>query len=110
MKKFFAAAALVFFTCAGLQAAPALGVTWRAPPNKKDNATGGQAKSPGVKILSVAPGSNAEELGLKVGQFVVSVNGKPVLTGQEATAAVAAAKGKLTLSVSSTPYGKQTII
>lgn len=86
MKKFIATLAAALFVTASLEAAPKLGVTWRAPAN---------AKTPGVKIFAVEADSNAEELGLEVGDFVLSINDKLVRTGAEATAAVVAAKGKL---------------
>lgn len=92
MNKFLAAAALTALAAAELQAAPTLGVEWRAAANPK---------TPGVKILSVADGSNAEELGLEKGDVVLAVNGQVVTTGKEATAAVVKAKGKLTLLVQS---------
>src|SRR5688500_1996113 len=94
MKKFIAAAAVLCLTVAGLQAAPTLGVMWRAAAN-----VNGKPKLPGVKILSVDAGSNAEELGLEVGDTVVAINNKVVRTGAEATAAVQAANGQLTLLV-----------
>lgn len=90
MKKFVAAVALMLVSVVAIQAAPTLGVTWRAPAN---------AKSPGVKILTVAEASNAEELGLQVGDMVLAINDQLVRTGPDATAAVAKAKGKLTLLV-----------
>jgi S1-C subfamily serine protease len=90
VKKFIAAIALMLVAIAGLEAAPTLGVSWRAPAN---------AKIPGVRILSVNYGSNAEELGLEVGDTVLAINGKLVRTGAEATKAVVDAKGKLTLLV-----------
>lgn len=90
MKKSIAACALMFVTVAGLEAAPTLGVSWRAPAN---------AKAPGVRIMSVADGSNAEELGLEVGDMVLAINGKLVRSGAEATKAVQDAKGKLTLLI-----------
>jgi S1-C subfamily serine protease len=88
MKKFIAAIALMFATVAGIEAAPMLGVSWRAPAN---------AKFSGVRIMSVSEGSNAQELGLEVGDFVIAINGNVVKTGAEATAAVVKAKGTLTL-------------
>ncbi len=96
MKKFLAAAALVLIASATLQAAPTLGVTWRAAAN---------ATLPGVKILSVADASNAQELGLEVGDTVLAINNKVVKTGQEATDAVKLAKGKLVLLVKSVQGG-----
>jgi S1-C subfamily serine protease len=71
-------------------AAPALGVEWRAPANPK---------TPGVKVVSVDAGGNAEELGLGAGDVVVADNGAVVKTGAEATKAVRAANEKLTLLV-----------
>jgi WD40 repeat protein/tetratricopeptide (TPR) repeat protein len=72
------------------EAAPMLGVNWRAEANPK---------FPGVKILSVADGSNAEELGLEVGDSVLTINGKQVATSKEATGAVQAANGKFSMLV-----------
>lgn len=88
MKKYIAAVALMFAAVAASNAAPTLGVTWRAPAN---------AKFSGVKIMSVSEGSNAQELGLEVGDFVIAINGIVVKTGAEATAEVQKAKGKLSL-------------
>src|SRR5689334_14857949 len=94
MRKLFAAAvaavAAAAFTPAAAPAAPALGVEWRAPANPK---------TPGVKVVSVDAGSNAEELGLEAGDVLVAVNGAVVKTGAEATKAVQGANGKLTLLV-----------
>lgn len=90
MKTFIAALSVSFALAAAAQAAPSLGVEWRAPANPK---------TPGVKIVSVDSGSNAEELGLEAGDVILAVNEKVVRTGKDATAAVQAAKGKLTLLV-----------
>ena len=90
MKKLFAAAALALAFASSAAAAPALGVEWRAPANPD---------IPGVKITSVDAGGNAEELGLEEGDLVLAINEKVVRTGKDATAAVQAAKGKLTLLV-----------
>lgn len=96
MKKYIAAVALLFASVAASNAAPMLGVTWRAPAN---------AKFSGVKILSVSEGSNAQELGLEVGDFVIAINGIVVKSGAEATAEVVKAKGKLVLYMRD-PKGK----
>jgi S1-C subfamily serine protease len=91
MKKYIAAFALMFVSVAAVDAAPSLGVTWRKSNDK--------GKGSGVKIASVEPGSNGEELGLRVGEFVFAVNGIIVKTGAEATAEVQKAKGKLSLAL-----------
>ena len=44
----------------------------------------------GAKIVAVAPGSPASDAGLKVGEFVVKVNGRPTLSGDELVAATRA--------------------
>jgi len=98
MKKFLAAAAMMLVAAFAIQAAPTLGVEWRAAVKPK----GG----PGVKIMSVDAGSNAEELGLQEGDVVLTINGKLVSKGAEATAAVKAANGVLSLVVIDVNTGK----
>jgi predicted metalloprotease with PDZ domain len=101
VKKWIASTVLLFAATIGIQAAPMLGVEWRAPANPK---------TPGVQIMSVSDGSNAEELGLNKGDLVIAINGKLVKTGKEATAAVVAAKGKLSLLVKEARGGDLVVI
>src|SRR5579863_1004194 len=49
-------------------------------------------KGSGITVSSVVPGSPADQAGLKVGDTIVSVDGKPVKTGDELVADIAGRK------------------
>jgi S1-C subfamily serine protease len=88
--------ALALLACTAVaQAAPELGVTWRGVATGKG----------GVKITKVEDNSPASELGLEAGDVVVAINGKLVNTRTEATDAVAASKGQISLILQDGPGG-----
>jgi len=67
-----------------------IGVAFNAQPNPAIARVYG-AKA-GVVVSSVTPGGPADQAGLKIGDTITSVNGKPVKTGDELVADITAEK------------------
>jgi hypothetical protein len=64
----------------------------------------------GAKIMSIAPGSIAENASLKVGDLIKSVDGKPVRTPMELAAELSDKSGKVRIGIQRGDWSTETLI